>query len=598
MKKYLEFRMGQPVLNTDWLNQLFDSLCTAKINIRSTAIDLQGKIRKTLENKLNSEQWELSEFLILALAFNSMDELCNTISTVGSIYKDEWARGIGITRPLTAGDVKDIRDRCLHYYSEKMVFLKQEGLFRGISSTTTPIKWLELAESVKPHLYLQRYITTYELTNENPSIAIEVKKRSGISELINTEMATVIRYKAFSLSQQEENASHDFPYVYTLTELANRWKTNMQNVMMACGKSSHFWPYLNVSAGMKLCERKIPITMEMINENLRNGNLQADYKYGLRGYVRLAKKIDLPHKITLEYFYANKIIDPKNIRDKKTYTPFIWLEPPFCKYVLGIYQFIEVTHPIEPTLFFLGDEIYDFEKTDEFKKLFSPEKNTKISHAIDGLPLCDEKNISFIEQKNSSAINKFRKNGGCYEIDYVGQKFILKSSKGLEYIEYLLKNASKEIRVRDLERAINKSTFSDEEISLAEAAEAGLNDANDILPDDMADEKAIKTVNIKLKEKEEDLQIAKKENQIELAEEIEEEIGLLKKYLNGALGKNYKPRKIPDENEKARKRVLDAITNARNAIKSYNQSLFDHLLQSIKTGYFCNYEPVPAIKWL
>lgn len=362
----------------------------------------------------------------------------------------------------------------------------------------------------------------------------------------------------------------------------------------------------------------------MINENLRNGNLQESYKYELKGYVRLAKKIDLPHKITLEYFYANKVIDPKVIRDAKSYTPYIWLDAPFCKYILGVYQFIEVTRPIEPILFFLADEIYDFEKTNQFRELFFSGKSAPFFYAVDDAIFNDEENAEIIKSKNLSlddnhiavdenikheetpknscgnfVINKFHKKGNCYEIDYAGDKFILKTSKGLEYIEHLFRNAFKEIHVQELERVINRSpALTEQKISLNEAEEAGLNDTSNVLPDDVADEKAIKTVKAALKSKEEELKIANEEGQIELAEDLQEEIEQLKKYLNGALGKNYKPRKIPDENEKARKRVQDAIKNARNIIKPYNQPLFEHLFQFIRTGYFCVYKPTSPVEWV
>lgn len=604
-------------LSMNWLNKELESLCDDN-SVFEKALSFKSSLKDVLSSHLQCELWELSEFFVLAIAFNLMEELCSNNKTVGSMYRHEWASGVGIIRQLMTTDVREICDKFARYYYEKLELLKKLCLSKGINALASPIVWLELAESLKSDLYVQRYVTTYEMTNDNPPVGIEVKKTGGMIELVVPELAKLIRYRAFSLSEQEEDANDEFPYVYTLAELAKRWETNEQNVIAVCGKSNYFWPYLNLSEGMHLYERSLPITTTMINANLRNGNLQADYKYGFKGYVRLTKKSELPHKITLEYFHANKSIDPKTISAGKKYSSCIWVEPPFCKYILGVYQFIEVTCPIEPTLFFLADEIHTFEELDQFKKIFIADKNTSTSRVIDAPPLNDEKNIDlFIEpdslplndneikhrersetSHDNLEINKFSKNGNCYEIAYADQKFILKASKGLEYIEHLLKNALKEIHVRGLERIIHKSALPDEEICLAEAKETDLNVTNNAVPDNIADKKAIKTVSAELKVKEEELEIAKQESKIELAEKIEEEIEQLKQYLNGALGKNYKLRKMPDENEKARKRVLDAINNARNTIKSYNQLLFEHLFQSIKTGYFCVYKPDPSVDWL
>lgn len=401
-------------------------------------------------------------------------------------------------------------------------------------------------------------------------------------------------------------------------------------MIVICSKSSHFWPYLNISEGMKLFERTLPITTAMINENLRHGSLQADYKYGIRGYVRLTKKSDLPHKITLEYFHANKAVDPKKISAGKKYTSCIWVEPPFCKYILGVYQFIEVTNLIEPTLFFLADEIHAFEKTDDFTKLFTEKmfnnilkSSTELNvghHNLEHDELKEiivdhidntEKNIEMVtsgvlidqivvdEIKHvEKKQNRFFKNGNCFEIFFDTQKLVLKASKGLSYIEFLIKKIRQEIHVNELERIVNKQLLPEQNVSLNEIESNHLNDANTHLQDTIADKRAINEVNTALAEIKEELELAKEADDVDEIERLEEMLEKYNQYLSGATGKYYKPRKVPDNDEKARKRVFAAVKDALKIIKASHEMLFQHLSQSIHTGEFCIYKPPTQIDWV
>ena len=186
----------------------------------------------------------------------------------------------------------------------------------------------------------------------------------------------------------------------------------------------------------------------------------------------------------------------------------------------------------------------------------------------------------------------FNKKGDCYEIIF-GEKSIppIKTSKGLVYIEHLLKRPNFDIHVMELERLINKSMPQSPDISVSEIEDMGLQISENFTKADMADKKTIKAVRAQIAHISESLDIANENGDLEQAEQLIEEKNRYEDYLRGVIGLHGKPRKIPDEKEKARKRVWYAITNAIKKTHQYHPGLSDYLTNSVRLGEFCTYKP-------
>ena len=346
-------------INKEWLNSQLKMLrVDAGGSMADKIVLFHERIEKIFAFKLFHSQWTLTEFLTLAIAFRITEELRKP-----GVYWCELRDWVPITL-LFHNDVIAITRRFHHYYYEKLIFLTMLHQSKGISSHAPAIDWLELVESAKADLYINKEMICYKIVDGNAPHIIEDIIPGGMLNLVSSQAAKLIRYSTFELSEHEECASNEyFPIVYTLQKLAERWQTNEKNIIAACLRSSAFGAYLCIDDDMQICEGTIPIHAATINQQLLSGKLDTDYKYPLKGYVRLAKKHDLPCGITLSYFYTKKMIEQTDVNS-------IYIEVPLCKYVLGIYQYIKISQDLEPTLFFNAEEIHKFEQTSSFINLF------------------------------------------------------------------------------------------------------------------------------------------------------------------------------------------------------------------------------------
>ncbi|HEX4045094.1 MAG TPA: hypothetical protein VHZ76_05450 [Gammaproteobacteria bacterium] len=199
---------------------------------------------------------------------------------------------------------------------------------------------------------------------------------------------------------------------------------------------------------------------------------------------------------------------------------------------------------------------------------------------------------------NKSIDNAFIKSGDIYEIFFLSKSIKIKNSVGLQYIEYLVRRPYSEIHVNELELIINKQVAEGCGISLENLESESLHIDDGTSDFDVAaDEKTIKAVQVALNDTNEELEIANEDGNIEQIESLKDTKVKYESYLNEVLGKNYKPRKNINANEKARKRVWAAITDSLHKIKLQSTDLYKHLFDSIKKREFCVYNPKEKIDW-
>jgi uncharacterized protein DUF4118 len=185
----------------------------------------------------------------------------------------------------------------------------------------------------------------------------------------------------------------------------------------------------------------------------------------------------------------------------------------------------------------------------------------------------------------------FSKRGEYWAIEYEGQTTCLKATRGLECLVCLLGHPGREFHVRDLvgpghlvrglaEQRVQQNGHQMRTVRL----EAG----NPIL-----DSHAKAEYKLRLAELRAELQDAERSNDADRAEKIQRESDAIAEQLAAAVGLGGRDRKAASQAERARTTVTKRIRGSIKRIAKAAPSLGRHLAVSIKTGYFCSYNPDP-----
>ena len=197
----------------------------------------------------------------------------------------------------------------------------------------------------------------------------------------------------------------------------------------------------------------------------------------------------------------------------------------------------------------------------------------------------------------------FSKQEDFWNIAFEGKSILLKDSKGLNYIAYLIHNPGERIHVSALQAAVEGTpiapaakTYSKmtgeqlEEYDLS--ISYGLGDAGVTL-----DPQAISQYKEHHQSLMEELEEAKEFGDSEKATQLEEQVEMIRDQLVSASGLGGKTRKGSDSKEKIRKAVTNRIKDSLKKIQKEHRSLGLHLSKSIETGNFCSYNPDKSIPW-
>jgi hypothetical protein len=90
-----------------------------------------------------------------------------------------------------------------------------------------------------------------------------------------------------------------------------------------------------------------------------------------------------------------------------------------------------------------------------------------------------------------------------------------------------------------------------------------------------------------------DLDEAKRFNDLQRKTEVQNELRAIADHLASAVGLGGRDRKTVSDTERARSAVTKCIKKAIRKISEAIPSLGCHLAAGIKTGYFCSYNPDP-----
>jgi tetratricopeptide (TPR) repeat protein len=207
----------------------------------------------------------------------------------------------------------------------------------------------------------------------------------------------------------------------------------------------------------------------------------------------------------------------------------------------------------------------------------------EIASSIDPMPVADS-------PTSTSAV--LRSEGEYWTVEFGGDAFRIRDSKGMRHLARLLSAPGKE--VHSLELASSDAVETGEHTPRELELRTGWGDAGAIL-----DPEAKAAYRARLNEIREDLAEAERWNDPERASRLQAEQRALTQELAGALGLGGRDRVAASAAERARVSVTRATRAAMARIREHSTALGDHLDATIRTGTFCSYSPDPRapIEW-
>jgi len=186
----------------------------------------------------------------------------------------------------------------------------------------------------------------------------------------------------------------------------------------------------------------------------------------------------------------------------------------------------------------------------------------------------------------------FMRHGDYWMIRYRGQTAILRATRGLDCLCYLLRHPGRDLHVRELlARPIQfqaPTLLGNLRDAGCDAVTVGLQDAGPTL-----DSKAKAEYKRRIVELRKDIEEAERFNDFYRVAITRSEMDAIAEQLAGAVGLGGRNRRASSDAERARSAVTKCIKKAIQKIGEAIPSLGYHLAARIKTGYFCSYNPHP-----
>ena len=111
------------------------------------------------------------------------------------------------------------------------------------------------------------------------------------------------------------------------------------------------------------------------------------------------------------------------------------------------------------------------------------------------------------------------------------------------------------------------------------------------------DRQALTAYRTRLRDLEDDITEADTNHDLDRAGNARIERDALIAELTRSVGHHGRPRRLGDDNERARKTTTARIRRAIQDLDTYHHPLADHLRQAIRTGTTCSYEPALPTRW-
>jgi hypothetical protein len=173
-----------------------------------------------------------------------------------------------------------------------------------------------------------------------------------------------------------------------------------------------------------------------------------------------------------------------------------------------------------------------------------------------------------------------------WTIRYQGHVALIKSTRGLHYLAVLLRDPGREFHVRELLAHPLDASAPSAGVAVPEQVTGGLFSGFPVL-----DAQAKAEYKRRINELRHELEEAERVNDPQRKTEIQKELQAICDNLASAVGLRGRDRKTSSDAERARSAVTKCIKKAIQKIGETIPSLGYHFAQSIKTGYFCSYNP-------
>jgi len=176
----------------------------------------------------------------------------------------------------------------------------------------------------------------------------------------------------------------------------------------------------------------------------------------------------------------------------------------------------------------------------------------------------------------------FQKQGKTWLVVYDGTPKSVRHSVGMTYICRLIQSNGQDIHAATL-RGVGGG--GDGTVVLGSAGE-------------MLDERALREINERLSEIDEELPEAEANNDLERKSCLIKERDFLLAEVGRATGLHGKVREASNDRERHRQAVSVAIHRALKAVKKEHEPLWQHLNNSLKIGEFLSYQPDQPTSWI
>jgi len=173
-----------------------------------------------------------------------------------------------------------------------------------------------------------------------------------------------------------------------------------------------------------------------------------------------------------------------------------------------------------------------------------------------------------------------------WTIRYQGHVALIKSTRGLHYLAILLRDPGREFHVRELLAHPLDTSAPGAGVAVPEQVTGGLFSGFRVL-----DAQAKAEYKRRINELRDELEEAERVDDAQRKTEIQNELRAICDHLAYAVGLRGRDRKTCSDAERARSAVTKCIKKAIQKIGEAIPLLGYHFADSIKTGYFCSYNP-------
>ncbi len=171
----------------------------------------------------------------------------------------------------------------------------------------------------------------------------------------------------------------------------------------------------------------------------------------------------------------------------------------------------------------------------------------------------------------------YRRQGEFRTIAFATQEIQLKESKGLAYLEHLLRHPGREFFSLELVGLLSDAP--------PDSGQPRAGDAGETL-----DAQAVTQYRMRIQDLRSELEEAEEMNDRGRADRLREELEFVADQLGGGLGLGGRKRKAASDSERARVNVTRAIRSSVRKIADAHPPLGRRLIKSIRTGNVCSYE--------